>query len=992
MVYAAHSSAIVEKISINDGLSQNFIYDIIQDKFGFLWIATKDGLNRYDGINFKIFNYSKKNKQVLSSNYITSVLEDEEGNLWVGTKGKGLNFYDRKKNKFFQYPISPKDSLGEITISELYKEKGNILIGTNNNGLFRFNTKTNEFSSIQLTPSAEALNGINSISKIKGNGKGKIWIATYGAGLFAFDYILNSINYFSLLRDDRFKRINRINDFIINDSIIWLATREGLVKLNLQTNERQLFQPVKSINDSPRVKSIIQKKDDLIVIGESSIWHFDIKSKNFREVYFNPDETFTSTSIIDKTDIVWIGTSGWGVIKYDLKKQAFNREEGNFLKFVFPKLIDLLDNEFEINLETDRAAFFNSIIKDTHGNYWAAVRNQTIVKANSDYKIEKVLKPKLFKNSYSHELFGNLYEDRNRNIWFSTFGGICKINPSDYSIKYFQIYPPQEKIDYYINSTSYPDITCIYQDKEGIFWLGTPTLGLSKFNETTNQIEFFNKIDSTETSFNSLFILSIEPDPKEPEKYLWIGTDGNSLMKFDKKNETFVSFEFQDKIPGNVVYGILSDHQNNLWMSSNNGLIRFNPSIKSIFTFDENDGLQSKEFNRNEYYKTDDGKFVFGGVNGYNWFYPENVIKNNVAPKISLTGFKIYNKNVEFEQNETIINYPIELVKEINLKHNQNMLTFKVAVLDFSTPAKNRYSYMLEGLDSHWNISNINQDAIYTNLDPGKYTFLVKGANNHGVWNSSSLSIAINISPAWWQTWWFKGLSLLLFLSLTVVLIKYYTSIKYKEKMREIEKKRALENERLRISRNMHDELGARLAKLSILLRLSRRISQKSPESEENYVKLIEAAKDVESSMDEIIWSVDPKYDNLDELINFFTNYARSYFEETNIKLRFDFPFEIPPHPLSVEERHQLFNILKESLTNVLKHSSASEVELSLKENENVFIISIRDNGIGFEDYKVGENSFGLNNMKARAESIGFKIRINSTPAIGTEITLEIPK
>ena len=259
------SKVLIEKVTIEDGLSQNLIYDLYQDELKFIWIGTKDGLNRYDGFDFKVFNYSFNDRNSISSNYVTEILEDDSSNLWLGTKAGGLNFYDRSENRFYNYKVNPKGTVSSITISTLARDsKQNLLIGTQNNGAYTFNVSGQVFQPFQLGSIYSSLNGISSISKIKEDKAGNILISTYGAGFFIYNFENKSYTRFDLsLAAKSNQKANRIFTFFQSDSIVWLGTRFGLIKLNLLNAKQERYIFIQSDNDTAKVHSIIPAENNL---------------------------------------------------------------------------------------------------------------------------------------------------------------------------------------------------------------------------------------------------------------------------------------------------------------------------------------------------------------------------------------------------------------------------------------------------------------------------------------------------------------------------------------------------------------------------------------------------------------------------------------------------------------------------------------------------------------------------------------------------------
>ena len=309
-------------------------------------------------------------------------------------------------------------------------------------------------------------------------------------------------------------------------------------------------------------------------------------------------------------------------------------------------------------------------------------------------------------------------------------------------------------------------------------WIGTYGGGLNKFNRKTNRFTHYRANPDNPASLSNDYIFAIYEDMSYN---LWIGTWGGGLNRFDTEKETFYQYGIKDGLPSNSIYGILEDYQNNLWISTTNGLSKFNPKTLKFRNYHQADGLQSNEFNGGAFYKSLSGEMFFGGINGFNAFYPKSIINNKYIPPIAITSFQKMNKEIKLDK-------PITVIDEIHLSYKDYFFSFEFAALDYTAPLENKYSYKMEGLDDNWiQTSSDKRFATYTTLDPGTYVFRVRGTNNDGIWNEEGKSIKIIISPPLWKTWWFQILFVLLFVILFL--------ISYKKKMRVLFIRTRLETE-----------------------------------------------------------------------------------------------------------------------------------------------------------------------------------------------------
>ncbi len=454
------------------------------------------------------------------------------------------------------------------------------------------------------------------------------------------------------------------------------------------------------------------------------------------------------------------------------------------------------------------------------------------------------------------------------------------------------------------------------------------------------------------------------------------------MHKLDPTTETFTRYHKKDGLPNTFIYGILGDDHGNLWLSTNGGLSKFNPAMGRFRNYDLKDGLQSREFNTGAYHRSKKtGEMFFGGINGVNAFHPDSVKDSRFLPPIVLTDFKKFDLPVKLTAD-------IADLEELELVYEENVFSFEFAGLDYTHPEDNQYAYMLEGFDKDWVHSWTRRFARYTNLDPSTYTFRVKGTNHDGVWNEQGVAIKISIVPPFWMTWWFRALAGIAVLSAVAGAAKYISVRKFRARVEELERQQALENERKRISKDMHDELGANLTKIAILSDLAQKDLIESAQPQAQLQKMSEIARATIDSMSEIIWAINPQHNTLDGLAAYLRKYAANYFEMTPVQYRLDFPENVPDYPLSAEFRRHIFMVVKEALHNVVKHAKATEMEMKLISYDHMLEILVKDNGQGFVPETLNGCGNGLKNMSKRIEEAGGKFEIQSQPDAGTTLRI----
>lgn len=787
-----------EQIGITNGLSQNTVCAILQDSKGFLWLGTEDGLNRYDGYTFKVYKNNPDDPRSLSSNWIRSIYEDESGTIWVGTQGGGLNQYDRYREKFVHYihnPLNP-NSLSDDTVWTICGDGlGALWLGTDN-GLNRFVPDTKEFTRWLQDPEKTGVSGHIVVKTIVLEKPGVLWIGTLGSGLYQFSngkltHYLNEPNKRNNLNN------NKIRSIYINPSgVFWVGTNEGLYKFDKNKGTFINYNKYNHFLSSgiPITSLTGEKNSHILSIGTygAGLYRLDQNTgiiTHDQTIPCNP--TSLSSNYIqvvyeDNTEIVWVGTDS-GLNKFDKKKQ----------KFVHWGMQP--DNTFSLS---NKSVW--SIYKDRKDIIWVGTEGGLDCLDRKNNKCSRFQ----FKNNsinLGNKKIMSILEDRNGKLWIGTDkDGLYCLDRMKETAVHFQPNPLGTRIN------------AIFETKSGKLWLGT-TEGLNKFDPRTQSFTSYKNINGKENSlshnyvnviyedyFNALWIGTKDglnlllpgketfthwhADRNNPQglnnEYIsclcetkpgifWIGTWGGGLNKFCREKGTIEQYLEKDGLPNNVIYCILSDEHGNLWMSTNKGITKFNPENKSFKNYDVGDGLQSNEFNAGAYYKSKDHEMFFGGIDGFNSFYPEMIIDNPHIPPIVITDFQVFSESDKINAKSRL-NQSITETKVIRLCYHDIVFSFDFAALDFSNPQKNKYAYKMEGFDRDWNLRDATRRfATYTNLDHGTYIFRVKGSNNDGVWNDIGTAITIIIIPPFWKTLWFRTILFTAFAILSYFIISF---------------------------------------------------------------------------------------------------------------------------------------------------------------------------------------------------------------------------
>jgi signal transduction histidine kinase/ligand-binding sensor domain-containing protein/DNA-binding response OmpR family regulator len=804
-----------EHINTSDGMSNNSISCILQDRQGFMWFGTSDGLDRWDGYTFKIFSHDANDSNSISNNTIWSIHEDSSGNIWVGTEN-GLNKYNPLTESFIVYLTDKTDSnsISNNILGPIFEDNAeNIWIGTEN-GLNRYNRKSNNFSQYFFPGQFDSVSfwwNNNTIRAINETEDGKLLLGT-------------------------------TNDFLI---------------FNPQTGKTTTVPYViPGRKRWPSVTTIYKDRVGMFWIGiaDDGVIEYNPQTGKPRLYETDPNDPYSYSSLFsnafceDKNGQLWIGSGDQGLSIFDRIGRRFihykseNKDETSF-----------------------KGPYVRSIYEDKQGNIWIGTQDSGInlvKKWNKSFRhyVHDSQNP----NSLGQEEVTNFLEDKDGVLWITHFlggislfnqntgnfshithdpknpasmsrGGLYGICEDSYGYIWLAVTPYLDRFDrktgifkhYRYDSSNprshaYTFTLCCYEDHQRTMWFGTNNAGLERFNRADETFDRFcyDEVDSNSISENCIFSLyqdrmdhfwigtwdglcqlvydttgrekfiRYQPDPANPESItgkeiyaiyqdragrLWIGTEAG-LNLFDLEKQSFKALTEKDGLPSNIIYGVLEDDQGlsegkagNLWLRTLRGIVKFNPETGKLRVYDEGDGLRyckSIQQGYAAFYKGKNGEMYSGGANSVTVFHPDSLKDNPDPPKIAITDFKINYQTVKINPKSPL-KKSVTFSDLIKLDYHQNIISFEFAALDYTAPAKNQYAYKLEGVNPDWVFTGASQRfATYTNLAPGEYVFRVKASNNDGVWNEAGASIRIVITPPWWKTTWAYGLYFLLMVSL----------------------------------------------------------------------------------------------------------------------------------------------------------------------------------------------------------------------------------
>lgn len=789
-----------EHMGINEGLSHSHVRSILQDQFGFLWFGTQNGLNRYDGYNFKVYKSSAHDPRSISANQIADIFERSNGDLWLATSGSGVNLYNRKKDHFETLRHDP-DNYGSLSSDfvncVLEDDEGYLWIGTDGKGIDLYNTKSKTFKHF----SSRTYSTLTSdyIYTIFQDHEKKIWIGTTGGGLYFFDAAQQVFVPFVLGTNGKSEENQQVRViFQDNDKILWVGTAgDGLFRIDQELGKVQNFRLGSSEHEGLQSEVIYAIEEDL----HGNIW---VGTENGGLSIFNPiDESFRTHTYdeLDKYSIsnnsvhsllrdqkgnMWVGTFNAGIdmLSIDADKFIYYRRKTQANSISHNKVLSIYEDSEEIVwIGTDGGGLNrfdpsshefsdlrhvkgnnNSICGDhilsihemINGELWVGTWGAGISVLDKDRKVIRHFNhDKNEPSSLSSNNIWVIFQDSDENIWIGTHGGGLNLyNPID---RTFIRYPFGALVEFGTNNNK---ILSISEDSRGMIWIGTEGGGLNRYDKEQKTFQYFLHREND----NSISNNSVGCVLEDSRGHLWISTK-DGLNHYDPATGKFNTFSVEDGMNGNIVQGILEDDQGYLWISTNSGLSKFNPSNESFINYTEADGLQSGEFKELAYCKSRSGKFYFGGNNGFNAFIPDSIQEIAFSPNLVLTSFKIFSQEVQVSTDEEItrLEQNISLAKDLILSHKQSVFSFDFASLNFVNNEKKKYQYRLKGFESDWNEVGTLHSATYTNIDPGTYQFEVIGLDNQGNWSQTPTSLNLVITPPFWKTLWFQLMVLLAF-------------------------------------------------------------------------------------------------------------------------------------------------------------------------------------------------------------------------------------
>ena len=875
-VYAQETPLRFVHLSTAEGLSESTTEAIVQDRRGFMWFGTTDGLNRYDGYRFTPYRYDAADTTSLSNNVIWDLFVDSEGVLWIGTED-GLNQYVRETDSFirYQFEAAGPSRPSHNTVHDILEDRHGYLWVATLGGLNRLDRTTNTFTRFRHNKQDTTGLSHDQVRVLYEDRAGRLWIGTNGGGLDAFDPEQETFIHY---QHDPGNPASLSHDFVLaihesNDGAVWVGTMSGLNRWDHATNTFTRFQhdaQDPSSLRSAKVRALHEDRRGRLWVGTDGggLSRLDHADGRFVHSLHDPTNPASLSSNVVRTIYedahgnLWVGNYAGGINFLDSQDRAFTRYQHNpdepgslphnsasaFLEDAEGQLwvgtdgggLSLFDaatgrfTPYQHDPRDPTSLSNNAILalcEVRDGTIWVGTRGGGLNRLDKRAgTFERYLPDADDPYSLSDPNVWALLEDREGHLWAGTFDGLNRLIPDTVNaardapsfIRYR--HDPAD-------TTSLPHdiVWTLYEDRQGRLWAGTHE-GLSLYDRDRDAFVTYRHDPQNPNSLSHGWVMSIYEDQAGR---LWIGTHGGGLNLFDPDTAAFLAYRTEDGLPSDVIYGILEDQRGNLWLSTNKGLSRFNVHTNTFNNYDRSDGLQGLQFNRKSYFKSRSGELFFGGINGFNRFNPDSVNNNTVVPPVVITDFQLFNKPVALSHGSPLQQHITE-AETITLRHDQSVFSFMFAALNFRHPEKNQYAYTLEGFDDDWIYAGASRTTTYTNLDPGTYVFRVRGSNNSGLWNTLGASVRVVVKPPLWATWWFRVLGMATVAALLFAAYHIRThsiTRRNKQLQAEIDERKRAEREREHLMAAMEDKNAELESKNAELERFTYTVSHdlKSP-------------------------------------------------------------------------------------------------------------------------------------------------------------------
>ena len=958
---AAHEVPAFERLENPTGPSHNSIFDITQDRRGFLWIGTQDGLNRFDGYTFKVYRHDRREPASISANRVNAVLEDSASRIWVGTAA-GIDRLDRASQTFTRYAIPGAGDTGAAALDLFEGPSGTVWAGTGV-GVLRYDAENDVWvPAIAEPPRAP-------VRRVRATAAGDLW----------------------LIVDHARPRSNELWRVALDGGIEDHPIGEGL-GLDLDGEGRPwigVAGPGRVDADASRVGG--RWVTDVLVDAAGTVWaggetgigiRRPAEEPTFQSVVEGPEilSNHVAVAFRDRSDILWLGTEN-GLYVHDPHRKAFRhhaKRPTQGASSMGPPVAALAETSsgelwvgayeegglYRLERDGSRLSLIRSPLALPDRQVWSLqAEGDRLLVGTSGPLCEIPIGGDGMRCEEPGIGVGarGLAVDARDRVWRP---GPASILGEDGAGGW--------KTFRYELAGDLPDedeVAQLLADGDSL-WVATWSGPLKRFDLTTETFQRIPRIDEEGWEQMSPVLDLL----RAADGTLWLGT-GDGLSAYDPRTGRFRHLAHRDGLPGGNVYSILEDRWGRLWLGTNRGLARFDPGAGGggrFRRYGKADGVVNIEFNRHAKLETSDGRFLLGGLSGITEFRPEAIEDNPVAPPVSLLGVEVLGEDGPRQLQ------PYGL-GSVTLRPGDSAVTVEYVALGFTDTASNRYAYRLEGLEERWIDAGSERVARYTSLPAGEYVFRVKAANNDGVWNEEGAALPIRVLPPYWRTWWFRATA--------VAALIAALAFAYRLRVRRLI---GLERMRLRIAGDLHDELGSDLAGIALATaRVAGREYLDQPDRES--LRDVRAASvRVLEGLRDIVWYVNPDHDNLRSTEARMRSVASTLLADVD-DVRLEFALPDDDRALDMATRRNVYLIYKELLANVARHAGATRVGVRMEADEAGIVLVVSDDGIGF-DPEGDTGGSGLRNLRRRAAALGATFDIGPGPSGGTRARLHLAR
>ena len=995
-----------------DGLPQGLVSQMVQDRSGYLWMGTKDGLARYDGYSFTVFRNDEADSTSIIGNHIASLLEDRDGHIWVGTQRRGICRYDPVTGRFQRVVRADKGPPVQGVRGMVQDAWGNIWVRSDT--LWVIPPPGANAVPVQRDPK-DLIDGMPpvapyTLSLSRGT---DLWICdrdslmvfrTDGERLVQERRWPTPVNARS---DSRYRDVSfAVADDARGQVLIW--AHGSVVRVNAESLVPIDTVPVEL---SERTLTHLVDRNGLLWcwVKDPRVFTVDPRSGQVDEVALvRPDgsplpvQGILTPELEDRDGNIWLITDAQGVYRVDPRTGRFQVHRppafrdptpadlrGEFLYQNAPnELLDargmVLPDEVMGMPEDEPLGLgeFNNCVVDPEGRVltgWAEYKRERIVLAWRDLQGAWRTSADTLLGAVPREVFPGTGYD----AWVAACGWdrmsirmLLRMDMRTGKVMRRYDLPRPARTD------AYPGIAQVLPGTRGEVWLAT-TVGLMRLDTAGGKWETWTHRVGDAASLPSNMVFSLCKDPQEPEHVLWVGTEGGGVARFDRRTNVFRSYTTDHGLPNNVIYGILADDEGHLWLSTNQGLCHFDPQLGVLRNYDRSDGLPDNEFNRYSFARMRDGRIWFGSMGGTVSFDPDHFHADASPAPTRITALRLLNQLVGTRERPDLLPAPVDRLQELVLPHDIPMLTFDFACMDMTRPERNAFRYRLVGLDTTWVDAGTDHQATFTNLDPGAYRLEVKGRNSAGVWDREGASLALIITPPWWGTWWFRVLLVLAVAGMIYALFRYRLA----QRMR-------LAHVRDRIARDLHDEIGSTLSSVALFSEVAKRRSAVSETGRNDMLdRISDSTSRMVESMNDIVWAVNSRNDELLQVAQRMQEFAGRVSEACGFELDFSFEGIDEDQELDMVQRKNLYLIFKEAVNNAAKYSRCTTLVVRVRHERHHVLLHIADDGRGMDltngsSGKGHGGGNGLKNMRARAKEMGGRLDVKSSPGEGTTVEL----